>query len=217
MKLHYTPGSPFARIIRVLLRELACPCEEAEVASFPPSAEFFSINPLGQVPALETSDGVRFPTSIIISYLMALPRLEHGTLPHLPLANSVRRQEGFWRDDQLLAVLFAMGDSIVVAKYQEWAGLGPVAENLIGYDPADRHLQRVARTLDWLEEQASPAGFLPRTLSVQDIVLSCLVLWTEARGGLSWRGRPNLEAIVASCAVRPSFVATPPQPWQAGN
>ena len=74
MKLHYTPGSPFARIIRVLLSELDLECQEAPVAGFPPSAGHFAINPLGQMPALETPEGIRYPTRIIIEYLLALPR-----------------------------------------------------------------------------------------------------------------------------------------------
>lgn len=208
MKLHYAPGSPFARIIRVLLRELALNCREVEIKGFPPSGDYFAVNPLGQVPALETAEGVKFPTRIIIDFLMALPRRET-----LPLAPAVRRAEGCWQDDQMLAVLLAMGDALAVIKYQDWAGLRVTGENLIGFDPADRHAERVRRTLDWLEERATQSGFLPGVLSVQDVALASFVLWTEARGGFSWRGRPRLEAIVAGCAKRPSFAATQPQPW----
>ena len=208
MRLHYTPGSPFARIIRVLVRELALDCEEMEIKVFPPSNDYFAINPLGQVPALETAEGVKFPTRIIIDFLMALPRREP-----LPVARAVRREEGCWQDDQMLAVLLAMGDALAAIKYQNWAGLRLGGKNLLGFDPADRHAERVGRTLDWLEGRAAPDGFLPGVLSVQDIALASFVLWTEARGGVPWRGRPRLEAIVAGCAGRPSFAATEPQPW----
>ncbi|WP_119271663.1 glutathione S-transferase family protein [Taklimakanibacter deserti] len=208
MKLHYTPGSPFARIIRVLVRELALDCKEVAIRGFPPANDYFAINPLGQVPALETAEGVKFPTRIIIDFLMALPRREP-----LPVARAVRRWEGYWQDDQLLAVLLAMGDALAAIKYQNWAGLRPGGKNLLGFDPADRHAERLGRTLDWLEGNAAPDGFLPGVLSVQDIALASFVLWTEARGGFPWRGRPRLEAIVAGCAERPSFAATEPQPW----
>jgi glutathione S-transferase len=96
---------------------------------------------------------------------------------------------------------------------EEWAGLVPGGHNVLGYDPAERHMERVFRTLDWLEAKASASGFIPDLLSVQDIALSCLILWMEARGGLAWRGRPNLEAVVARCEARSSFIATAPQPW----
>jgi glutathione S-transferase len=208
LKLHYTPGSPFARIIRVLVRELSTECEELEIVEFPPADAYFAINPLGQVPALETVEGVKFPTRIIIDYLMALPRRSPASL-----APSVRRDGRYWQDDQTLAVVLAMGDALVAMKYRAWAGLAQVDENLLGYDPADRHGERVQRTLDWLEGRATAAGFLPGLLSVQDIVLASILLWIEARGGFAWRGRPRLEAIVARCAERPSFAGTPPQPW----
>lgn len=208
MKLHYTPGSPFARIIRVLLRELDLDCREMEIVGFPPTDDYFAVNPLGQVPALETPDGVKFPTRIIIDFLIGLPRHKASAL-----APSVRRNAKAWQDDQMLAVLLAMGDALAVVKYQGWAGLRPVDENLLGFDPADRHTERVLRTLDWLEARAALSGFLPEGLSVQDIALTSFMLWTEARGGFPWRGRPKLEAIVGRCAQRPSFAATQPQPW----
>ncbi len=206
MRLHYTPGSLFSRIIRVLVRELNLDCEEAEIVGFPPAPEFFSINPLGQVPALETDGDVRFPTRIIIEYLLSLPTEDRNV--RLSLAAPDER----WRDEQTLDVILAMGDALGAIKYQGWAGLGPVSENLIGYDPATRHMERVSSALDWLDERATPSGFLPGFLSVQDIALSCVVLWTEVRGSIPWQ-RSSLTAIVAACERRPSFQATRPQPW----
>lgn len=208
MKLHYTPGSPFSRIVRVLVRELRLECEEVEILEFPPPPRHFDINPLGQVPALETEDGVRFPTRVIVDYLMQQCRNADTAV-----APSIRRTDDHWQDDQTLAVLLVMGDALAAIKYQTWSGLRAGGENLIGYDPAERHMERVQRTLDWLESRASPAGFMPGTLSVQDIALACIILWTEARGAIAWRGRPNLERIVDRCADRPSFRATKPQPW----
>jgi glutathione S-transferase len=125
----------------------------------------------------------------------------------------VRRHESHWQDEQTLAVLLGMGDALAEMKRQQWAGLRPGGENLLGYDPAERHKERALRTLDWLEQRASPDGFQPGCLSVQDIALAAILLWTDARGGFPWRGRPKLEAIVARCAARPSFAATAPQPW----
>lgn len=208
MRLHYTPGSPFARIIRVMLRELDIACEEVEILGFPPSSDYFAINPLGQVPALETDDGVRFPTQLIIDFL-----LEGAPHAASPLAPSLRRDAAHWQDEQTLTVLLGMGDALAAMKYQQWAGLGPGGDNLLGYDPADRHRERALRTLDWLEERAGPDGFQPGRLSVQDIALTAILLWIDARGGFPWRGRPKLEAIVAACAARPSFAGTGPQPW----
>lgn len=212
MRLHFTPGSPFSRIIRVLIRELSLSVEEVEITEFPPRDEYFQINPLGQAPALETEGGVRFPTRFIIDFLLDLPR-PASLLIKPPVAPAVRRSPEVWEDDQALAVILAMGDALAAIKYQRWAGLLPSGPNLIGFDPAERHADRVRQTLDWLEANATPSGFLPGLLSAQDIALSCLALWTEARGGFPWRGRPNLETIVAACEARPSFIETQPQKW----
>jgi glutathione S-transferase len=207
VKLHYTQGSPFARIVRVLLRELDIDCEEIKITNFPPAASYFELNPLGQVPALETDDGVRFPTRLIVDYLLA-----NATIPSF-FAPAVRRNESFWQDEQTLAVLLAMGDTLANIKYQQWAGLQPGGENLIGYNPSDRNPERVIKALDWLEARAGGEGFLPAVLSVQDVALSCFVMWIDARGGFPWRGRKRLEAIAARCAERASFKSTAPQPW----
>jgi len=208
MKLHYLPGSPFARVVRVLLRELRLDCEEVMLAAFPPSAAYFAVNPLGQVPALETDQGTRFPTRLILDHLLALPRRGSS-----PIATAVRRSAKAWQDEQTLTLILAMGDTLAAMKYQEWTGLEPVGENRVGLDLAARNAERVVRTLDWLEARATPEGFLPGALSLQDIALACVLLWIDARGGFPWRGRPRLEAIVAACAPRPSFQATAPQPW----
>src|SRR5436189_102509 len=65
MRLYYIQGSPFARMVRVLLRELNIACDEIEITDFPPPRDYFTINPLGQVPVLETDVGRLFPTSAI--------------------------------------------------------------------------------------------------------------------------------------------------------
>ena len=208
MRLHYTPGSPFARMIRVLLRELQVSCDEVAIGGFPPPSDYFAVNPLGQVPVLETEDGIRFPTRLIIDHLLAWPRSIA-----LPVAVSVRREPGSWQDEQTMTIVLAMGDAMVALKHQEWAGLELKGTNLLGYDPAARHAERVTSTLDWLEDRATSDGFIPRVLSAQDVAVSCLLLWADARGGFPWRGRPQLEAIVGGCAARPSFIATAPQPW----
>jgi glutathione S-transferase len=214
MRLHYTQGSPFARMVRVLVREKRLDCEEAEITVFPPPAEYFGINPLGQVPVLETPERRLFPTGIILDYLMsAFQAPWDGSRSELPLAASLVRQEHPWKDGQVLSVLLAFGDLLATMKYQEWAGLRPVGENVLGFVPAKRNGERIHKTLDWLESAATRSGFLPDCLSVQDIVLICLVQWTESRGPIEWRGRPRLEAIVALHENRASFVVTAPRPW----
>jgi glutathione S-transferase len=133
----------------------------------------------------------------------------------LPLARVLWRDEfQIIEDRQLLAVLLAMGDVLAATKYQEWAGLRPPERNVLGFDIAERNGARVQRTLDWLESKATVSGFFPGILSVQDIALVCLILWTESRRPIAWRGRARLEALVESSERRPSFAASVPRPWR---
>jgi glutathione S-transferase len=214
MKLYYTSGSPFARMVRVVLRELNAVYEEFDIG-FPPPPDYFEVNPLGQVPVLETDRGRIFPTSVILEFLLASAGSSRAPDDGgLPLARFLWR-DGHQREDrQTLAVTLAMGDVLAATKYQEWAGLRPVGKNVLGFDIAARNEERVQKILDWLENRATPSGFLPGVLSVQDIALVCLILWTESRGPIAWRGRPRLESLVARNELRASFAATSPRPWR---
>src|SRR5262249_57489505 len=116
------------------------------------------------------------------------------------------------QDEQLLVVLLAMGDLMCATQYQKWAGLAVVDRNRLGFDPAQRNLLRVYRTLDWLEQRATTGGFWPSTISVQDVVLACLILWSESRGPIQWRGRPQLEGIVSGPETPPTFPPPAPPP-----
>ena len=70
-RLAYTPGSPFARMARVSIREWALAVEEVEVA-FPPPPEIFAVNPLGQVPVLTVGGEAVFPTFLILERLWSM-------------------------------------------------------------------------------------------------------------------------------------------------
>jgi glutathione S-transferase len=211
MRLFYIQGSPFARMARVLLREYAILHDEQEIKEFPPSQDFFQINPLGQVPVLDDGAICYFPTRIVLARIVA--EAQHKKPRSAALALKLFRSETQWEDERLLSVILAMGDMLAVSKYQQWAGLGPVNRNTLGFNPAERNMERVLRTLDWLEKQSGKEGFWPAEISIQDVVLACLILWSEARGAIEWRGRPKLENIVRRLETRPSFTSTAPQPW----
>ena len=209
MILYYIHGSPFARMGRVLLREYGIPHTEKEIVEFPPAPEYFEVNPLGQVPVLDDGSNRYFPTRIVLARIMT----EAQTRDHLsntPLARELFRPDHHWHDEQLLMVLLGMGDTLAAAKYMEWAGMAVVNSNRLGFNPIERNMDRVYRTLDWLEARSSESGFWP-SLSVQDVVLACLILWSEVRGGIRWRGRPNLEGAVDRLKSRPSFLETAPR------
>ncbi len=206
--LHYTDGSPFARIVRVMLLEYAIPAQPAEMA-FPLPPDFARTNPLGQIPVLEREGAALFPTSVIVE---ALAR----EAPEAELARDLGA--GGWgpEDRQLLAVILGLGDFLAMHHYLGWAGMEATGPNRLGFDPKARAMQRALDTLDWLEARLGPEGFRPGRLAIEDVALACILLWTDSRGPIAWRGRPRLEALVARCAARPSFQSTEPRPWAPG-
>lgn len=214
MILYFIQGSPFARMARVLLREFRIECAEEEIREFPPPSSFFEINPLGQVPVLEDGGKRFFPTRVVLAHILDVAS---GAGAAGDLSPRLVREAFRSEDEQLLAVLLAMGDMLATVKYQNWAGLDPVHKNSLGFNPAERNMERVYRTLDWLEERAMDPGFWPDRISTHDVVLACIILWSEARGAIAWRGRQRLENIVARLSERPSFAATAPLPWMPAS
>ncbi len=206
MDLYYIDGSPFARMARVLIHEHDLAVALHEITEFPPPDDYLAINPLGHVPVLVRDGQSLFPTRIVIEALLAqVPQAGE-------VANAVSRPGHDLGDEQMLAVILTMGDALAAHHYALWAGVGPVGRNRLGFDPAERNMVRVRAALDWLEARICPDGFHPGLVSVQDIALACLILWTESRGAIAWRGRPGIEATVDRLAQRPSFTATVPRP-----
>ncbi|MDW4549811.1 glutathione S-transferase [Defluviimonas sp. D31] len=197
-ELAYFPGSPFARMGRVLIAEWGLAVKPVEWR-FPPPVELFALNPLGQVPALLFGDEAVFPTFMILERLWEMAGWpDEGYRPGA--------------ERQMLLTTLQAGDALAAAFYQDWSGLRPVAENHVGFDPAARNLERFARTLDWLEARAAK-GVLRPGITLPGVAAACLLLWSEARGGPYWAGRPHLWSIVRALAGRDSFHATVPQSW----
>jgi glutathione S-transferase len=204
---HYVDGSPFARMLRVMARELHLPMKESEIVDFPPPETFFDLNPLGQVPVLMVDDTAHFPTEIALEAL-GEQAAARGAVPPAFRLSSYTLQER-----HVLSVVLALGDQLAGVRYRAWAGLRPGGPNVLGFDIDARASSRINATLDWLEIRAHPEGFLGGDISLTDIAVACLILWTESRGPIAWRARPSLEALVDRLAVRPSFKDTAPRPF----
>jgi glutathione S-transferase len=204
---HILPGSPFARMVRVLARELGQNMEEIVVDDFPPDPDLMRINPLGQVPVLVIGQDARFPTDI------ALAALGDAAHQSAPVPAPLRLSGYDLAHRQGLSVLLGLGDQIVARQYRLWAGVVSSGQNRLGFDLDQRAMVRIETTLNWLESRATPHGFDPAGLSLPDIALACILLWTESRGPIPWRGRPRLEGIVEAMSRRDSFAATVPPPY----
>jgi hypothetical protein len=75
-------------------------------------------------------------------------------------------------------------------------------------------MTRALRTLDWLANRMHDGCFQSGIISVQDIALTCFIMWTESRGPIDWRGRPQIESLIGNLEGRTSFVTTTPRPLQ---
>jgi glutathione S-transferase len=211
MQIYYTDGSLFARIVRIVALELGAACDFVEETAFPPR-QVMTLNPAMQVPTLVDGPRTLFGTKLIAEYLMAeRPRSSDDSEP--PFADGPVRPEHRWHDAQVLVALEAMLSASVARSYLVWTGAEHRRDALIPLDLAARELERASRLLDWLEEQATPEGFIPRTFSLQDVWLIGAIGWQDARRVLDWRGRPRLESIVARYADRDSVRRTMPRPW----
>ncbi len=68
--LFYTARSPFARKVRIVLREKNLPFQLVEVDLANRSPEFVQISPLGKVPVLVDEDGTTlFDSTVMLEYL----------------------------------------------------------------------------------------------------------------------------------------------------
>ena len=183
---------------RVLIREWGLRVEEVEYP-FPPPQELFEINPLGTVPVLLVDGEATFPTLLVLERLWEL-------------AGRPDTAYGPRRERQVLLTVLQACDALVSARYQRWAGLGPVGTNHVGYDPAERHLARVGATLAWLGSRRE-RGEVADGVTLPGVAMACLVLWADARGGLAAAVPPAVARLVRALEARASFVSTRPPVW----
>ncbi len=74
MILFFHPGSPYARIIRILARERGPALPEQAVTLRDPASALLPLNPVGRVPSLQLPDGtVLTETPLIMAHLGWLP------------------------------------------------------------------------------------------------------------------------------------------------
>jgi glutathione S-transferase len=72
MKLYGTPGSPFARKVRIFLEEKKIPCEYIVQRGRDPGSRIPEFNPLAKVPTLVTDEGKGlYDSPVIVEYLDA--------------------------------------------------------------------------------------------------------------------------------------------------
>ncbi|RYJ01333.1 MAG: hypothetical protein EON47_11115 [Acetobacteraceae bacterium] len=192
MQLFYSSGSPYARALRVALREtgLLARVAERETTLRDPKAVVLPHSPVGRVPTLVLADGtVLTETALLLPYLDTLG----GAYPLLPPA-------ALSRFGQVLGLVEGMAVwNRELRRPEHERSPGVIA----------LETTRVNRVADTLEAQAWVAPARP---DAADILLGCALGYAERRHrAWPWReGRPALARFFDTLAERPSFQATIP-------
>jgi glutathione S-transferase len=202
MKLYITPGSPYARIARIVVleKDLRGRVETIPAKTRVADSPYYSINPSGRVPYLIREDGVGMEESALIcAYLDHL-----DGKPAFQLSD----EDQSWEARRLEALARSMLDGLSV-----WGREILRPENERSPGVILHETQRAQRMVDvWEREIDHP--LMRRPLNMIQITLGC-ALGLEARNpGFRWRpGHPKLSGWFDQIAARPSFTATvPPGP-----
>jgi glutathione S-transferase len=197
MKLYCTPGSPYARMARIVVleKQLGSRVEVIFAKTRAKGSPYYDINPSGRVPYLVRDDGIGMEESALICAY--LDQIDGKPTLGLPPGWEARRLEALAR---------SLTDGLAV-----WGRelTRPVNERSPGV--IEHETERARRMIDlWEREIDNPAMKGP--LNMAQITLAC-GLGMEARNAdFRWRaGHSGLAAWFEALAARPSFEATRPE------
>jgi len=197
VKLYVTPGSPYARLARIVVieKKLGERVEVIVAQTRKADSPYYGINPSGRVPYLVRDDGVGMEESqLICDYL---DRLD-GEPSFSSFDLEARRLEALARS--LCDGLAVWGREITRPANERSPGV-------------IEHEKQRMRRMTWFWEKE--IGHRPMTgpLNMAQLTLACALGLETRNPDLDWRsGHPRLVAWFERFAARPSFVATAPPP-----
>ena len=201
MRLIIAKPSPFARKVRIALREKALACEEIVDNPWNPGAAAPSANPLGKVPALILDDArVLYDSRVIVEYLETLGHAP-ALLPVEPLARVAHRQ--------IEALADGVSDAIVLIVLERSR-----APELRSRDWIDRQSAKIDRGLIEAERLLGVREWLTDFgFGLADVSLGCALGYASLRvPEVAWRARhPALARFSDRVEARASFAATRPE------
>jgi glutathione S-transferase len=202
-RLYHSYLSPYARRVLIVLAEKALKYEAEKYTFAREFVALSSINPCLLLPVFVDENVHLWGSNLIVEYLLkAYPEAPPGA-SQPPLAAAMTRSDHHLEDARVLATIETMTDSIMNLRQMKMCGLEP---DQVAY--LRRQRERIDACLDWLEEQATWAGFAPGEFSIMDLNLICALGNVDHHKSFEWRGRPKLEAIVARHSERPSVKST---------
>ena len=199
MKLYITPGSPYARIARIVVLEkgLGDRVEVITAQTRVAESPYYRINPSGRVPYLVRDDGVGMEESALICDY--LDRIDGRPLFRLPDG------EEAWEARRLEALARSMLDGIAV-----WGREMARPENERSPGIVRHEADRSRRMADIWEKEIEHQ-WMQGPLNMAQITLSCALGFEARFADLRWRsGHPKLAAWFDRFASRASVAATVP-------
>jgi glutathione S-transferase len=196
MKLFYASGSPYARIARVVVRELGLEStiDEVEVTLRDPNSALLPYNPGGKVPALQLDNGNVINESLLV---VACLDTQHGGRKLLPMDGS----DG-WKTLSELGRAYAFLDAVTV--WNRELRFGQSAPGVIALEK-----ERADRAADALEAAIAGGGYSGPLSASQIVLAAALENFSRRHKVWDWRrGRPHLSRFLDTIAARPSFTAT---------
>jgi glutathione S-transferase len=189
MKLYCTPGSPYARMARIVVIEkgLEKRVEVVMAQTRKEGSPYYAINPSGRVPYLVRDDGVGMEESQVICAFLGFA------------------SPGDWEARRLEGLARSLMDGLAVWLRELYRPGNERSPGLIRHEAA-----RAARLLDaWEREIAHP--HMKGALNMAQLTLGCALGIEMRMPDLDWRaGHPRLVAWYEPIDARPSFVATRP-------
>ena len=203
MRLLYSAGSPFARLVRIALLETGLDAfvikqELTRARLYSPESDVLVLNPVGRVPTLELDDGTILTESkLILDYIDALnpgPKL-------LPRDGS----DG-WRTLAEMGQALGLLEGIVT-----WMRALPPPELQRAVEQIARELVRVNRAADALDGATARGAYSGRLTAAQIVLGTALGLVEPRLPVWKWReGRPALSRWYDVIAARELFRTTEP-------
>jgi len=199
MKLYVTPGSPYARLARIVVleKQLDSRVEILPMQLRVAGSPYYQINPSGRVPYLVRDDGVGMEeSSVVCAYLDQLDGAPAFDWPP---------GDAGWEGRRLEALARSMLDGLAVWGRELRRPENERSPGIIAHEAA-----RNARLLDqWEAEIANPLMRGPLNLAQMTLV-AAFGFGARIRG-YAWRpGHPRLSEWFDAISARPSIAATAP-------
>ena len=199
MKLYITPGSPYARMARVMVLEkgLEKRVEVIPAKTRAAGSPYYSINPSGRVPYLVRDDGVGMEESALIC----------AWLDHLDGKPAFDLPTEDWDARRLEALARSMLDGLAV-----WSREMSRPENERSPGIIEHEKRRSERFADAWEREIDHV-LMHAPLNLVQITLTCALGMEIRNPDFQWRpGHPKLATWYARITERPSLAATAPPP-----